>query len=326
MLSLKPNKGNCTILGDGEKVSLRDAAIINSFMAHSSYFEDGSRLTGGHPSSSILPAVIALGEERGYGGKEMIAAMVVGYEIFNRIGGVMYPSAVHRGFQPTSLLAPLAAAAACAKMMNLDAEKTSQALNIAAPLGAGLKSAFKEAETQPLQVGRGCEAGLVAALLAEEGLKGADRNIESFISSHDGHIDKLIPIDDWGKEFEIKNTYIKIHAGCRGNHAPLDAVLSLIEKHKIRINEIKSIKVTIDTVTAANEIHNPKNKNEAQFNIPFSIAVALKNGNASLFQFTDENLNDNAIIAIMDKVSILVDPEWTIYADKRAPKGEIELN
>lgn len=323
---LGTDKGKCTILCDGQKTSVRNAAIINSFMSHSSYYEDGSRITGGHPSTAMLPALLALGEERKISGKKLILGMVVGYEVFNRIGSTLYPSAVNRGFQPTPILAPLAAASACAKIMDLDGEKTFQALNIAAPLGAGLKSAFKEAMVQPIQVGRSCEGGLTAALFAERGLLGYGKNLEFFLTSHGGNIEKQVNLANWGKEFEIKNTYVKIHGGCRGNHAPLDVVLDIISTNSLNINDIESIKVIIDNVTAANEIHNPKNKGEAQFNIPFSIAVALVNGDASLFQFTDENLKDERILAMMDRVSIEIDPELDkSLPDKRGAGGEIVL-
>lgn len=326
MDALDIDEGKCTIFCEGKRTSARNAVIINGFMSHSSYYEDGSRITGGHPSTAIMPALLALGEERRLSGKQLILGMVVGYEVFNRIGATMYPSAVNRGFQPTPILAPLAAASGCAKMMDLDGEKTFQALNIAAPLGAGLKSALKEAVTQPIQVSRSCEGGLVAALLAEQGLVGYGKNLEFFVTSHTGNTNRQVSLDNWGQEFEIKNTYVKIHGGCRGNHAPLDVVLDIIRENSIKVSDIESIKVIIDNVTAANEIHNPKNKGEAQFNIPFSIAVALVKGNASLFQFTDENLKDEKIIAMMNKVSVEIDPELDkLLPDKRGAKGEIVL-
>jgi len=318
--------GGCTVLCDGRLISIRDAVVVNGFMAHSSWYEDGSRVTGGHPSTSVLPALLALAEQRGSAGKDIITAIVVGYECFNRIGIPMYPATVRRGFQPTALLAPPAAAAACAKIMNLDAKKISQAINIAAPLGAGLKSAFKEAATQPLQVARGSEAGLTAALLAEQCLEGYGKNLEAFLVAHEVNPGKEVNLDNWGNEFEIKNTYVKVHAGCRGNHAPLDVILSIVQDNAIAAEEIESVQITIDTVTAANEIHNPKNKGDAQFNIPFSIAVALVKGNATLLQFTDENLKDAAVTAMMDRVSIIVDPELDkLLPDKRGAKGEIVL-
>jgi 2-methylcitrate dehydratase PrpD len=323
---LNIDQGQSIIYGEGYKTSMRNAIVINGFMAHSSYYEDGSRTTGGHPSTAIMPALIALGEERRFSGKQLLLSMVVGYDIFNRIGSTMYPSAVNRGFQTTPILAPIATAGACAKMMNLNEEQTIQALNISAPLGAGLKVALKEAITQPIQVSRSCEGGLVAALLAEHDLVGYNRNLEFFITSHAGNVEKQVDLTTWGEKFEIENSYIKIHAGCRGNHAPLDVILDIIKKNNIDINEILSIKVFIDNVTAANEIHNPQNKNEAQFNIPFSVAVALLKGNASLFQYTEDNLKDSTIIEMMNKVIVEIDSDLDkLLPDKRGARGEIIL-
>jgi 2-methylcitrate dehydratase PrpD len=326
IINIFQQSGECTILCHGRRTSMRDAVVVNGFMAHSTWYEDGSRVTGGHPSTAILPSLIALAEARRYSGKSLIVSMVVGYECFNRIGMPMYPAAVRRGFQPTAILAPLAAAAACGKIMNLNADKISQAMNIAAPLGAGLKSAFKVGSTQPIQVARGSEAGLIAALLAEQNLEGYSQNLEAFLIAHELNPGSQINLKNWGIEFEIKNTYIKIHGGCRGNHAPLDVILDIVRGNNIHVADIASIQVAIDTVTAANEIHKPKNRNEAQFNIPFSIAVALVNGNASLTQYTEKNLLDPVVKALMTRVNIDVDFELDkLLPEKRGSKGKVLL-
>jgi len=324
--ALAVRNGEASIFYDGRKTSLRDAALVNSFMAHSTWYEDGSRSTGGHPSSALLPALLAIAESRRKTGKDVILSTVIGYEIFNRIGQTMYPSSVRRGFQPTAILAPISAAAACAKVLNLSAKQIANAMNIAAPLGAGLKSAFKVGEVQPLQVARGCEAGLTAAILAEQNLSGYDGNIDSFLYAYGINENSAVSADGWGIDYKIRKTYVKLHGGCRGNHAPIDAVRKIVLENHLKHEDIETIKITIDTVTAANEIHDPKNKEEAQFNIPFSIAVWLVKGNATIYQFSDENLHDPVIIACMGKVNIEIDPELDkLLPDKRGAKAEIVL-
>ena len=153
--------GKSTVWGEGILVSTRDASIINSFMAHSTYLEDGSRLTGGHPSSAVIPALLSLGETHCVSGDKVILGLVLGYEVFIRIGKAIYPSTVTRGFQPTAILASLGAAGGCAKILNLSREGCVHALAIGANLGCGLKSALNEPASQPIQVGRSCEGGLV---------------------------------------------------------------------------------------------------------------------------------------------------------------------
>lgn len=321
VLALYHETGECTVIGTKERVSIRNAAVVNGFMAHSTWYEDGSRITGGHPASSIFPALLALAQVRNASGKQLIEATVAGYEVFNRVGVTLYPATVRRGFLPTGLLAPIAAAAACAKLMGLDADGITNAISIATPLGSGLKSAFKVADVQPIQIGRGSEAGLVAALFAEQGLKGFEGNLDAFLKAHATNDGAEVAAAK-KETYEIINTYMKVHAGCRGNHAPLDATLDGMKRDGIQPDNIDKLCIVVDTVTAANEIHQPKDHLQAQFNIPFSIAIALLHGNASLLQFTDENLKDSQVREYMSRIEIQVDPELDkLLPNKRGAKA-----
>ena len=129
-----------------------------------------------------------------------------------------------------------------------------------------------------------------------------------------------------GREYLIEETYVKIHGGCRGNHAPTDVIQSLVREHEISPEEIKEIKVKVDSVTMIAEIHYPVSGKQAQFSIPFSIAVALLDGNASLCQFTDEKVNDPKVRELMAKISVDVDKSLDKdYPNKRGSHGEIVL-
>ena len=158
--------------------SAREAALANSYATHGTYLEDGSRFTGGHPSSVVIPAVFAQAEALHCSGAELIASTVAGYEVFLRLGRDTYPENVGRGFQPTAILAAVSSAAGVARLFGLPAGAAADALAIAANLGVGMKEALKASTTQPLQVARGCEGGIVAALFARSGLHGAPEVFE----------------------------------------------------------------------------------------------------------------------------------------------------
>ena len=320
-------KEEATVWGAGVKYPLRDAALLNSFMAHSTYMEDGSRYTGGHPSSTVIPAALALGEKRKSSGKEIILSVVVGYDVFLRLGKAVYPSTTVRGFQSTAVVGALGSAAACASLLGLDPEKSKNALAIASNLGAGLKEALKTPDSQPLQVGRSSEGGILAALFAEKGVSGCDAILENgFLKAfadqpNDGEI-----LSALGKKYLIAETYVKVHGGCRGNHAPTDVILSLVKDHGVLPDQIKEIRVKVDSVTMIAEIHHPVSGVQAQFSIPFSIAVAVLDGNASLYQFTDEKVNDPRVRELMGKISVELDKGLDKdYPHKRGSHGEIVL-
>ncbi len=316
-----------TVWGEGVKYPLRDAAMLNSFMAHSTYLEDGSRFMGGHPSSTVIPAILSLGEMRTSSGKEILLSVVLGYDIVLRLGRAIYPSTTVRGFQSTPVLGALGAAAACACLLRLGGEQSKNALAIAANLGVGLKEALKAPDSQPIQVGRSSEAGILSALFAEKGVPGCDTILENgFLKAFADQGDERAILTDLGKRYLIEETYVKIHGGCRGNHAPTDVIQDLVRKHGISPQEVKEIRVKIDSVTMVAEIHQPQDGKQAQFSIPFSIAVALLEGNASLYQFTDEKVNDPAVRAMMDRISVEVDKSLDKdYPNKRGAEGEIIL-
>jgi 2-methylcitrate dehydratase PrpD len=320
-------KGETTVWGEGAKFPLRDATLLNSFMAHSTYMEDGSRYTGGHPSSTVIPAVLALGETKKSSGKEIILSVVLGYDVLLRLGKAIYPSTTVRGFQSTAVVGALGSAAACASLLGFGPEKAKNALAIAANLGAGLKEALKTPDSQPLQVGRSSEGGVIATLFAEKGVSGSDAILENgFLKAFADQPNESEILSDLGEKYLIEETYVKVHGGCRGNHAPTDVILSLVRDHRVLPDQIKEIKVKVDSVTMIAEIHHPVSGRQAQFSIPFSIAVAILDGNASLYQFTDEKVNDPRVRELMGRISVELDKDLDKdYPHKRGSHGEIVL-
>lgn len=316
-----------SVWGEGAKLPLRDAVIVNAFLAHTAYLDDGSRFTGGHPSSAVIPAACGFAEHAHANGKALIAAVAAGYEVFLRLGRAIYPATVNRGFQSTAVLGAVSSAAACANLGSLDADAAKNALAIACSLGIGLKEALKSSGSQPLQVGRSCEGGVLAVLYAREGAQGADSIIEhGFMPAFSGNALTESITAGLGERYSIAETYIKVHGGCRGNHAPVDVVLDLVRAHAIAPAAISAIRLQVDSVTYAGEIHDPKDGNQAQFSVAFAVAVALLKGNASIFQYTDANVADAAVRALMRKIRVEVNTELDRdYPDKRGAIAEIEL-
>jgi 2-methylcitrate dehydratase PrpD len=328
LITLFGEPGSVTVWGQGRRFPLRDAALLNSFLAHSTYLDDGSRFSGGHPSSVVLPSVLALAEAHGLSGQQLIVAVAAGYEVFLRLGRAIYPSAVTRGFQPTAVLGAVASAAGCASLLGLDARASKNAMAIAASLGVGLKEALKCSASQPLQVGRSAEGGLLAALYARAGAEGADTIIEQgfFKAFADSLNDDRI-CDGLGTTFRIFETYIKIHGGCRGNHAPVDVVRTIMAENDLAPERIESIAVEVDSITLAAEIDDPINGAQAQFSIPFAVAVALLKGNASVFQYTDENANDGRIRSLMKRIAVTADPALDHdYPNRRGARAALVLD
>lgn len=327
LLSVMRGHNEATVWGEGTKLSLRDAVLVNSFLAHCTYMDDGDRYSGAHPAAVIIPSAIALAEVEHLSGERLIAAIAAAYEVLLRVGQAIYPSAVVRGFQSTAILGAIGSAAACANLLGLSAQATKNAIAISCNLGGGLKEALKSSASQPLQVARACEGGLLAALYAQQGAEGPDGIIENgFVKAFADQADVSGVLTGLGSSYRIFDTYIKVHGGCRGNHSPIDTVMDIVKANSITPDEIESILVSVDSVTMAGEIHEPVNGNQAQFSVPFAIAVALLEGSASIFQFTDEKIANPRIRAMMQKIHAQLDKTLDAsYPDKRGAGAEIRL-
>ncbi|QJR12886.1 hypothetical protein DSM104443_03980 [Usitatibacter rugosus] len=340
LLPLLEAQGPCRIWGEELTGSARETALVNSFATHSTYLEDGSRFTGGHPSSVVIPAVLAEAEIRHSDGRAVIAAVAAGYEVFLRLGRAIYPECVNRGFQSTALLGSVSASAALANLRGFSPAATGHAIAIGANLGIGFKEALKSSGSQPIQVARSCEAGFVAAALAGAGDAGAPLVLENGFLKAFGGIkgsDPFIAIkgsdpfigeilEGLGTEFRIDETYLKRHAGCRGNHAPLDATIDLIVKEGVVPEQVKQVRVFVDTVTRAAAIEEPADGEQAQFSIGFSVALAFIERNASIFHYTTARLSDPHVKWMMERITVGVDPSLDVrYPDERGARVEIEL-
>ncbi|VTU22207.1 MmgE/PrpD family protein [Variovorax sp. RA8] len=319
--------GSIRVWGEAATRSAREAALVNCFATHSTYLEDGSRFTGGHPSSVVVPVVLADAQQRNAAGTEMMAAVLAGYEIFLRLGRAIYPACVQRGFQSTAVLGAVSSAAAIARLRRLSPAQCGDAIAIAANLGIGLKEALKSSATQPLQVARTCEGGMVAAALAEAGCQGAPLVLENgFLPAFGPGADAAAVTAGLGSELRIGETYLKRHAGCRGNHAPLDAALELISAEGLSAGDVRHLTVAVDSVTRAAAIEPPLNGDQAQFSIGFSVALAFVDGDAPIFSYTDARLADAAIRAMMARVEVRIDPALDArYPAERGAWVEAEL-
>jgi len=323
-------EGSVPVWGESWLRSAREAAFVNSFAAHSTYLEDGSRYTGGHPSSVVIPAVLALAQERGASGDEIVAATVAGYEVFLRLGRAIYPACVRAGYQSTAVLGAAASAAAAARLLRLSGEAAGHAIAIGSNLGSGFKEALKSAQTQPIQVARSCEGGIVAALLAQAGQPGAPRVLEEgFLPAFGGRIgeqDRAAMVAGLGEEWLLPETYFKRHAGCRGNHAPVDVALDLAAAEKLAAGDIASVRVAVDTVTRTAAIEPPVDGKQAQFSIGFSVALALLKGRASVYDYRDDVLQDAAVQNMMRRIEVVVDPQLDAgYPQRRGSWIEVTL-
>ena len=177
VLELEPSP-QATILGRSERVDMACAALLNGIASHTFDFDDTHLRTIIHPAGPVASAALALAERRGSTGRQFIDALVLGIDVECRIGNMIYPEHYDRGWHITGSTGMFGAAAACARLLALDAPKTAMALGIAASQPIGVREQFGSM-TKALHVGGAARAGLMSALMASHGYTASPRAIEA---------------------------------------------------------------------------------------------------------------------------------------------------
>jgi 2-methylcitrate dehydratase PrpD len=167
-----------SILGRSEKVDMASAALINGISSHTFDFDDTHLKTIIHPAGPVASALLALAETKGASGRALIDALVLGIDVSCRVGNAMYPDHYDRGWHITGSTGTVGAAAACARLLGLNIDQTVMALGIAASQPVGVREQFGSM-TKPFHPGGAARAGLMSALLAQQGFTASPRALEA---------------------------------------------------------------------------------------------------------------------------------------------------
>jgi 2-methylcitrate dehydratase PrpD len=323
--------GDATVAGGGEAPAPA-AAFANGTIFHGIELDDTHSGASIHPGAVVIPAVLAVGETEGATGTEALEATVAGYECMIRIGRAANPAALYeRGFHPTAVCGGFGAALAAAKLKGLSQSEAVNAVGIAGSFAGGNQEYLAEGVlSKRIQPGHAAKAGVVAAELAARGYTGPRTILEGdngFLGAYsdDPDADALLADVDDGADFEVTRTGIKPHACCRYNQTPIDAVLDLQREHGFKPDEVESI--TVEIVEAAmpivanppSEKARPETTTAAQFSLPYSVAVALVEGQAFLEQFREPYLSSETVLGTIDKITVEHGADLESYYPDRFP-------
>jgi len=336
VLKGRGGSAEATVIGEGVKIPVTYASSVNSAMSFTS--PDIERFGAVHISSVIMPVALAMAEWKGAEGKDFIAAVILGYDIATRIGRALYPSDFQRGFHPTPIAGALGAAAAATKILGLDREKTSHALSVAATFSSGLLDAYGSMESALVQIGRASESGILSAMLANGGVKGSRNVLEGGFLSRGflgAYSDNPIPdkvTERLGENYLILRNTIKMYGGCRHNHASIDAVMEILEKHKIKKEEIEEIRVKTYKLAAETQVEEPRNEIDLEFHLPYSISVGILENRAIMADtFKMERFRAEVVQDLIRRIRIEHDPlmdkdfpnRWPAEATLKTKDGKL---
>jgi 2-methylcitrate dehydratase PrpD len=287
------------------------AALANGTLGHALDFDDVTAHLRGHPSVPVAPAVLALGEAVGASGAEVVTAFVLGVELEAKIGKAMTSVHARRGWHPTATIGTLGAAAAAAKILDLNTVQTQIALGIAASKSAGLRQNFGTM-TKPLHAGEAARHGVEAAQLAQRGFS-ADRQIlesrfgffNTFVGA--GEFDLDVVLQDFGAPYDIVSPGIgvKPYPACRQTHRAIDAMLALVHTHHLHADDVSEIVCEVSARMQDFLIyHRPQSGLEGKFSMEYCLAAALLHGRMGLAQFSDASVQDPRAQALLQQVRL----------------------
>ncbi|MFZ5633755.1 MAG: MmgE/PrpD family protein [Bacillota bacterium] len=302
------------LAGGGRRSSSVNAALLNGVMSHIVELDDVHRTSIIHPAAAVIPAALAAAEKEHAGGRDLITAIVVGYEVAIRVAEAITPS--HYYFwHTTGTCGTFGAAAAAAKILRLGTDAVTWALGSAGTQAAGLWEFMADggSMSKHLHPGKAAMNGLLSALLARRGFTGASRILEGKrgfcrATATDINFD-LITGGLGGGSYKIEEISFKIHSSCRHTHPAVDVVLDLALRHEIGPDDVQSIKVsTYKTALDITNNYMPDSLYAAKFSLPFCVALALKERRCGPAEFNKAALTDPVIRSLMERTKLAVDP------------------
>ena len=331
-------KEESSVIGRKGKIPAPNAAFCNSLILHSLDFDDTHLRSGIHMSATAVPTALAIGELLQSTEQKLLEAIIAGYEIGARIGmaTVMWR---HRGFHPTSVIGTFIATTVASKLLGLSRDKLTSAYGITASFSSGILQNLIEGKwVKPFHPAWSSHGGIIAAELAKAGYEGP-RNV---LEGEHGLYNAFLYGDETprrnfsqtlGSVWETLNISIKPYPSCHSTHSAIDATRKLRPQIIKEVDCIESITVyapqlSFDLGLFEVGKEKPNSPYDAKFSIPYTVAVALLKDNPSIWDFTDDSINEEKYLKISKKVKGILDPEMEMYSafDGRPARIVIKYN
>ncbi len=299
--------GACRVVGTGHKTTVDNAAFANGILAHTICFDDSGP---SHPSVTIVPGLLALGDFYHLSGKEIITAQVLAYDVFQRLNAVTEEAweMRKRGWHPSGFFGAVASAALASKLMKLDLSQSLFAAGIAASMGAGLSQNIGNM-SMGLHAGNASRNGIIAAHLAKQGFTADQQPLEGRFGLMDAlcgpgeyHIEALT--ESLGAPFRLINPGITIkpYPNCWAHHRVIDAVLHLVHTYNLGADQVERVEVDLQPDKPTYRYLHPKTVLEARYSLGYGIALCLLDGRLGLEQFEEERLVSEATQTMLGKI------------------------
>jgi 2-methylcitrate dehydratase PrpD len=312
--------GDVAVVGDRRTYTPAVAALLNGALGHSLDFDDTHADSSLHPSAPVVPAALAAGEMTGASGRDVLTAIVAGYEVCCRLGNALDPTSHYaRGFHPTATAGTYGAAAAAGKLFGLTQEQLISAFGVSGSQAAGsLQFLVNGAWNKRYQVGAAAMNGVIAATLAREGFLGATESVEGkhgLLVGYTDHADPAKAVAGLGSVYETMKIGVKPYPSCRYTHAAVDALIAMRRDYNLTPDQVTRVEIGLHrngiTLTGdpATKRH-PRSIVGGQFSMFFTAALALDQGSFGWDDYA--RLGDPALEALADRIDVVQDDRLEI--------------
>jgi 2-methylcitrate dehydratase PrpD len=311
-----------TIIATGRKTLTARAALANGTMALG--FEYADFGAGSRPYPFAVTAPLAVAESRHRSGKELALAIVIGYEVMGRVFRATFEPGRPIPFYVPSVYGTFAAAAGCARLLGLSPQHTNYALGLAAAFTGGTFQGHEEGAWQrSLNGGMASERGVTAALLAQTGFRATELGLEGvqgFAAMYcGGRLDPEALLGDLGASFVITDRWVKRYPMNTTLHAPVEALLQIMDDHDLRSADIEQIDAAWQRVEPFLAKQHVTTVVSAQASLPFALAVAAVRGRVGVDEFTDETVADPVVQAMIPRTVVHQDEELFAKVEDSMP-------
>ena len=309
-------KGDFNITGTDSNTSLGGAVFYNTLAISSTDYDEGHRKAVGHPASMIVTTAVILGEYLKASKVEMLKSVIIGYEIATRFSSARNKEKITT--YSSGRWGAIGTAATASYLLELSVEQTMHALSNAAILSPTMLGGSTDVSTGSMSkegAAWAAQSGLQSTLLSKDNFVGP----YLFVDDHDDY-DKEILLDGLGESWLINSNYFKPYACCRWLHSAVAATLELKNKHNLEAEQIDTIEINIFE-RAIDLIGNnyPQNPVQAQFHLPYCIAVGILYDEVTPRYFTEINLSNSKILNVIDKTIVIKDNSYNALFPEQLP-------
>ena len=314
-----------TVWGAARGATPEDAAFANGMLAHALDFDDTHAAAIMHSSCMVVPSALALGEALRVPGRELLTAMVIGYQVAARLGRLAPGPFQDHGFQATSVLGTFASTMVAARLLGLTDDEAVNALGTAGSMASGLMAYLSDgSDVKQMHAGWAAMSGIRAARLAKAGFRGPSAVFEYKFGVFKSFA-RVDIADTWqssgGAAWEVEHMAPKPYPACLCAHAGVQAIFKLRAAGKIspeRIDDIVDIHSDVPNwyvgliFEPAGAKAKPRTPYEARFSGPWTLARALLDGKLDVWSFTPDKIADPRAAALASKCTYKVEelPEF----------------